>query len=84
MKQLLHELPLHRVQVKDGFWSARQNTIIDTTIPYMEEVLNDRIEGIERSHAIENFRAAAGESSEAFYGMVFQDSDVYTWIEAAA
>lgn len=84
MKQLLHELPLHRVQVKDGFWSARQNTIIDTTIPYMEEVLNDRIEGIERSHAIENFRAAAGESSEAFYGMVFQDSDVYKWIEAAA
>lgn len=80
----LRELPLHRVQVKDAFWSARQNTIIDVTIPYMEAVLNDRIEGIDRSHAIENFRAAAGESDEAFYGMVFQDSDVYKWIEAAA
>jgi len=80
----LRELPLHSVQVKDAFWSARQNTIIDVTIPYMEDVLNDRIEGIDRSHAIENFRAAAGESDEAFYGMVFQDSDVYKWIEAAA
>ena len=80
----LRELPLHSVQVKDAFWSARQNTIMDVTIPYMEEVLNDRIEGIDRSHAIENFRASAGESDEAFYGMVFQDSDVYKWIEATA
>lgn len=80
----LRELPLHSVQVKDAFWSSSQNTIIDVTIPYMEEVLNDRIEGIDRSHAIENFRAAAGESEEAFYGMVFQDSDVYKWIEATA
>ena len=84
MNRNLRELPLHSVQVKDAFWSARQNTIIDVTIPYMEEVLNDRIEGIDRSHAIENFRAAAGESDEAFYGMVFQDSDVYKWIEATA
>jgi len=84
MMQHLRELPLQSVQVKDAFWSARQNTIIDVTIPYMEEVLNDRIEGIDRSHAIENFRAAAGESKEAFYGMVFQDSDVYKWIEATA
>ena len=45
----LRELPLHSVQVKDAFWSARQNTIMDVTIPYMEEVLNDRIEGIDRS-----------------------------------
>ena len=80
----LRELPLQSVRVRDGFWSARQSTIIGVTIPYMEEVLNDRIEGIDRSHAIANFRAAAGESNEAFYGMVFQDSDVYKWIEAAA
>ena len=84
MKQHLRELPLQSVQVKDAFWSARQNTIMDVTIPYMEEVLNDRIEGIDRSHAIENFRAAAKESEESFYGMVFQDSDVYKWIEATA
>lgn len=80
----LRELPLQSVRVKDAFWSARQNTIIDVTIPYMEDVLNDRIEGIDRSHAIENFRAAAGESDEGFYGMVFQDSDLYKWIEATA
>lgn len=36
------------------------------------------------SHAIENFRIAAGRSQGEFYGMVFQDSDVAKWLEAVA
>ena len=38
--------------------------------------------GAEKSHAIENFRIAAGESKGEFYGTVFQDSDVAKWLEA--
>ncbi len=52
-------------------------------------MLQDQVEGAEKSHAIENFRAAAqmlreGKVDNEFYGMVFQDSDVYKWLEAAA
>lgn len=36
------------------------------------------------SHCITNFKIAAGLEKGKFYGMVFQDSDVYKWIEAVA
>ena len=37
-----------------------------------------------KSHAIENFKIAAGLSQGEFYGMVFQDSDVAKWLEGVA
>ena len=40
--------------------------------------------GVEKSHAIENFKIAAGLSQGEFYGMVFQDSDVAKWLEGVA
>ncbi|WP_285804089.1 glycoside hydrolase family 127 protein [Alkalicoccobacillus plakortidis] len=40
--------------------------------------------GAAPSHAIKNFRIAAGEEEGEFHGFVFQDSDVAKWIEAAA
>lgn len=36
------------------------------------------------SHCIANFRIAAGLEKGKFYGMVFQDSDAYKWLEAVA
>ena len=56
----------------------------DTVIPFQEKVLNDEVPGVEKSHAIENFRIAAGLSEGEFYGMVFQDSDVAKWLEGVA
>ncbi len=38
----------------------------------------------EWSHAVRNLRVAAGEMDAPFNGMVFQDSDVYKWLEEAA
>lgn len=72
-----------------GFIKHYQELIRTVVIPYQYEILNDRIEGIEKSHAIQNFINAAktlnGENNhDGFYGMVFQDSDVAKWIEAAA
>lgn len=84
MTSLLREIPLSQVQVSDAFWSSRQRLMIDVTIPYMEKILRDEIEGAEKSNAIRNFRMAAGEESGEFYGMVFQDSDVAKWLEACA
>ena len=75
---------LKRVTVQDGFWSGVQNLVMDVVIPYQKQILEDAVPGVEKSHAIENFRIAAGESQGEFYGMVFQDSDVAKWLEAVA
>ena len=80
----IREIPLNRVRITDAFWAPRQRLMTDVTIPYMEKILRDEVPGAEKSHAISNFRMAAGEETGEFYGMVFQDSDVAKWLEAAA
>lgn len=68
----------------DAFWDHYEDLVLHTVIPYQEKILNDQIPGIEKSHAMENFRIAAGKAEGEFYGMVFQDSDAAKWAEAAA
>ena len=80
----IRHIPLRQVRITDDFWSPRQKLMTDVTIPYMEKILRDEVPGAEKSHAISNFRMAAGEETGEFYGMVFQDSDVAKWLEAAA
>lgn len=78
------EVNLKRIKIEDAFWSPRQELVLGTILPYQEKILNDAIEGVAKSHALENFRIAAGLKEGRFYGMVFQDSDVAKWLEAAA
>ena len=70
--------------IRDSFWSPKQQLILDTVIDYQEKVLNDQIPGAEKSHAVANFRIAAGLEEGEFYGMVFQDTDVAKWLEGVA
>ena len=77
-------ISLKNVQIQDGFWKPMQDLIIETVIPYQEKILNDEIPGVEKSHALANFRIAAGMEKGEFYGMVFQDSDVAKWLEGVA
>ena len=78
------EIKVKQVRLQDGFWSEFQDRVIDTVIPFQESVLKDEVPGVAKSHAIENFRIAAGLSRGEFYGMVFQDSDVAKWLEGVA
>lgn len=78
------QIPLQDVTITDRFWAGRIELMAKEVIPYQWGALNDNIPGAEPSHAIENFRIAAGESAGEFHGMVFQDSDVAKWIEAAS
>ena len=50
-----------QMQIEDCFWSRIISKMCNDIIPYQYEVLNDEIEGIPRSHAIENFRIASGQ-----------------------
>lgn len=78
----MKELELKNVKITGGFWKKYQDLVLNVVIPYQWKILNDQIEGIEKSHAIENFRIAAGVSEGKFEGFIFQDSDLYKWIEA--
>ena len=76
------EVPLQKVNVSDAFWLEYQRLVKDVVVPYQWKALNDDVADAEPSHAIDNFRIAAGQSDGEFYGMVFQDSDVAKWLEA--
>lgn len=83
-------------KITDKFWRRYRELVRCEMIPYQWAVLNDTAEITierernddsipnEKSHAIENFKVAAGLSEGTHYGWVFQDSDVYKWLEAVA
>ncbi|GAB2572099.1 glycoside hydrolase family 127 protein [Gracilibacillus alcaliphilus] len=71
-------------KITSGFWETYQKVVNDNVIPYQWKVLNDQLEDIEPSRALRNFRIAAGVEDGEYYGMVFQDSDVYKWLESVA
>ncbi len=73
---------LKNVQINDKFWSRYIKLVEDVAIPYQWEAINDRVEDAEPSHAIKNFRIAAGLEDGEYYGMVFQDTDIAKWLEA--
>lgn len=84
VKKLVQAVKLKDSVINDGFWTEKLRLITDTVIPYQEKILNDEVPGAEKSHAIANFRIAAGLEEGEFYGMVFQDSDVAKWLEGVA
>lgn len=88
---------MSQVRITSGFWSRYRELVRKEMIPFQWNVLNDQAgikiekerlndEGIpsEKSHAIENFKIAAGRTKGTHYGWTFQDSDVYKWLEAVA
>ena len=86
---MLRELPLKEVKMTGKFWDNYVELIKNATIPFQYKVLNDDVDDIEylknrKSYALENFRIAAGLSEGVHRGMIFQDSDVYKWLDAVA
>ena len=61
-------IELKKTAIRDPFWSPKQQLILDTAIDYQEKILNDQIPGAEKSHAVANFRIAAGLEEGEFYG----------------
>lgn len=82
--------------ITDAFWKNYQELVANKMIPYQWNVINDSAsisiekerddEDIptEKSNAIENLKIAAGKSQGNHYGYLFQDSDVYKWLESAS
>jgi len=73
---------MNKITINDQFWTYYINLVKEVVVPYQWDALNDNIPEAEPSHAIKNFKIAAGLEDGQFYGMVFQDSDVAKWLEA--
>ena len=77
--------PLTDVALDDRFWNRFRETVVREGIPYQWRALNDQLEAdAEPSRCMRNFRIAAGKEQGEFGGFVFQDSDVYKWLEGVA
>lgn len=72
-----------RARIEGGFWRSYQDLVRDEVLTYQWRALNDLIPGAPPSHSIENFKITAGMSRGSYEGMVFQDSDLAKWLEAA-
>lgn len=84
MKQNIFTPPLRNIRITDPLFSRYAGMVSEKLIPYQWDVLNDRVEGIEKSHCVFNFRLAAGEAEGQRIGMVFSDTDAYKWLETLA
>ena len=52
---VMNNLFINSVEVTGGFWKKYQKTAVENIIPYQEKAIKDQIEGIEPSHAVDNF-----------------------------
>lgn len=80
---------LKNIRITDPFWHGKMELVRKEVIPYQWAALNDRIADAQPSYAIRNLRTAieikeTGVSADVYHGPVYQDSDLFKWIEAAA
>lgn len=78
----LEPVSIKQVKLTKGLLAQGAEVVRKQMIPYQWEALNDRVSDAAPSYAVENLRIAIGEKSGKHRGFVFQDSDLYKWLEA--
>ena len=58
-KCISRPVDLKKTEVRDGFWTPRQELVRTEVLPYQWNALNDRVKGAAPSYCMHNFRAAA-------------------------
>ncbi|HEY2544978.1 MAG TPA: beta-L-arabinofuranosidase domain-containing protein [Candidatus Acidoferrum sp.] len=72
----LRNVPVRAVTITQGFWGARREINVKSSIPSMEKLL-------EANGRMDNYLRLVGKSDAPQRGPVYSDSDVYKWTEAA-
>jgi DUF1680 family protein len=73
----LRPVPVDAVTLEDAFWAPRMRLNREVTLPSQYRLLWE-------TGRIDNLLRAGGKRDGAFQGRVFNDSDVYKWLEAAS
>lgn len=71
----LKTVPVSAVTIREGFWSKRRTTNVESSIPSMHDQL------IEHGR-MDNFLRLEGKSDAPQRGPVYSDSDIYKWLES--
>ena len=61
---------LKEIRIRDNFWDKYRRLVREEILKYQWCAMNDQIEGAPKSHCIENFRIAAGETGRVLRGCV--------------
>jgi DUF1680 family protein len=73
----IYPVSIKNIQLEDLFWAPRLRVLRETTLP-------SQYEQLEKTGRLHNFRRASGKEKGEYEGLVFNDSDVYKWVEAAS
>ena len=84
MKQERRQINLKNIRITDSLFGSYVKQVSEKIILYQWKILNDQLEGADKTYCIENFRIAAGELEGTRKGVVFQDTDLYKWLESVA
>ena len=84
MGQHLKQLELNNIKITDDFFGKYVRCVGEKIILHQWEILNDCLEGTEPTYCIQNFRIAAGEVEGTRRGIIYQDTDLYKWLESVA
>ncbi|MCR5527397.1 MAG: glycoside hydrolase family 127 protein [Lachnospiraceae bacterium] len=84
MPKKLKKPDLKRIRITDELFGQYAGRIGEKILDYQWKILTDELEGSEPTYCIENFRIAAGEKQGERKGVVFQDTDLYKWLESVA
>lgn len=84
MKYMNQHIKITNIEITDSLFGNYVDLVAKKIVPYQWDALNDRIPDAEKSHCVENFRVAAGEKNGTHMGAIFQDTDLYKWLEAVA
>ena len=99
MANKLRTSNIRQIEITDPLFGRYVSMIAEAILPYQWmalnggvdisdldqwEALNGRVTDERVSSCIDNFRIAAGEKQGKHSGAVFQDTDAYKWLEAAA
>jgi DUF1680 family protein len=74
---LLKTLKITDISLNEGFWTKKRSINRKTSLLFGYEML-------EKAGNFDNLRLAAGTLMGSYRGYVFQDSDIYKWLEAVA
>ncbi len=99
MANKLRPSSIRQIEITDQLFGRYVSILAESILPYQWnalnggvdisdtdqwEALNGRVTDERVSSCIDNFRIAAGEKQGKHSGAVFQDTDAYKWLEAAA
>lgn len=78
------QVELNKIKITDSLFGEYVKKVYEKIIPHQWKILNDQLEDADPTYCIRNFRIAAGEAEGERKGVVFQDTDLYKWLETVA